>query len=174
MHPRSCDRERGCMPQVFWSVFFSGFYRGWVRLLSVVGRPQLPYPNIRVCGTAVPHSLFSRILFLPFSPHLTRVSENFTFLFTSYFSNWLHSGMNPNSRQFQRLNLDSALNPALSLLILHANPTNFSIHNNALTNTLVIYTLSFRHYCKQHTGAYSAWLLRVWTGCPAANTAQEC
>ena len=21
MHPRSCDRERGCMPQVFWSVF---------------------------------------------------------------------------------------------------------------------------------------------------------
>ena len=22
MHPRSCDRERGCMPQVFWSVFF--------------------------------------------------------------------------------------------------------------------------------------------------------
>ena len=73
--------------------FFSGFYRGWVRLLSVVGSPQLPNPNIRVCGTAVTYSLFSRILFLPFSPHPTRVSENFTFLFTSYFSKYSRTGL---------------------------------------------------------------------------------
>ena len=89
-----------------------------------------------------------------------RLLKNY-FSFNKLFFKLVALGGESEFTAIPAIKLDSALNPALSLLILHANPTNFSIHNNTLTNTLVIYTLSFRHYCKQHTGAYSAWLLRV-------------
>ena len=57
--------------------------------------------------------------------------------------------MNPQPRYFPRLNPDSALNPALFVLILCVNPTNFLFRKFNLTNTLVIYTFWNRNISQQ-------------------------
>ena len=125
---------------------------GCFRLLAV-----LSY-LIQTYGCA---ELLFRILYFPISfsclspltprafPKILLFFSQVIFLFTSYFSKSFPHRMNPQLRHFLRLNQDSALNPALSVLILCVNPTYFLFCKHTLANTLVIYTFRIRNFCKQ-------------------------
>ena len=124
------------------------FSARWVGDCSMASEPVHGFCSFPEIDCACFHLFFSLFL-LPSAPHPTRVSENFTFLFTNYFSKTFAYRINSNPRHFLRLNPDSALFPALSVLILGVNPTHFLFCKHTLTNTLVIYTFRIRNFCKQ-------------------------
>ena len=84
--------------------------------------------------------------FLP-SPHAR--FRKFYFSFHKLFFKIFPHRINPNPRHFPRLNPDSALFPALSVLILCVNPTYFLFNKHTLANTLVIYTFWNRNFSQQ-------------------------
>ena len=137
------------MPQVFWSVFFLRILP-WLSSAAFGCRQSSialsKHTAVRNCCSVFSIFLYPFPAFRP-SPHAR--FRKFYFSFHKLFFKIFPHRINPNLRHFPRLNPDSALFPAVSVLTLSINPAHFLFCNNTLANTLVIYTFRIRNFCKQ-------------------------
>ena len=102
--------------------------------------------GVRNCCSVFSIFLYPFPAFLP-SPYAR--FQKFYFSFHKLFFKIFSHRINPNPRYFRRLNPDSALFPAVSVLTLSINPAHFHFCKHTLANTLVIYTFRIRNFCKQ-------------------------